>query len=112
MKKIESIIRPERIDIVKNALADAGYIGMTISEVKGRGIQGGIIERYRGREFTVDMIPKVKLEIVAKDSDVEKIVNIICENAKTGNYGDGKIFIIPVESVIRVRTGEKDEDAI
>ena len=112
MKKIEAILRQSRIDIVKNALADAGYVGMTISDVKGRGIQGGITERYRGREYTVDMIPKIKLEIVAKDSDVEDIVDIICENGKTGNYGDGKIFIIPVESVIRVRTGEKDEDAI
>ncbi|MBW9222065.1 P-II family nitrogen regulator [Methanothermococcus sp. SCGC AD-155-C09] len=112
MKKIESIIRPERVDIVKNALADAGYIGMTISEVKGRGIQGGITERYRGREYTVDMLPKIKLEIVVKDSDVEKVIKIICENAKTGKHGDGKIFVIPVESVVRVRTGEKDDDAV
>ena len=112
MKKIEAILRQSRIDIVKNALANAGYVGMTISDVKGRGIQGGITERYRGREYVVDMLPKVKLEIVVRDSDVEKVIKLICENGKTGKHGDGKIFIIPVESVIRVRTGEKDEDAI
>jgi nitrogen regulatory protein P-II 1 len=112
MKKVEAIIRPERIDIVKNALADAGYVGMTINEVKGRGIQGGITERYRGREYIVDLIPKVKIELVVKGDDVEEVIKIICENAKTGNPGDGKIFVIPVETVVRVRTGERDEDAI
>ena len=112
MKKVEAIIRPERIDIVKNALADAGYVGMTINEVKGRGIQGGITERYRGREYIVDLIPKVKIELVVKGDDVEEVIKIICENAKTGNHGDGKIFVIPVETVVRVRTEERDEDAI
>jgi len=112
MKKVEAIIRPERIDIVKNALADAGYVGMTINEVKGRGIQGGITERYRGREYIVDLIPKVKIELVVKEDDVEEVIKIICENAKTGNHGDGKIFVIPVETVVRVRTGERDEEAI
>ena len=112
MKKVEAIIRPERIDIVKNALADAGYVGMTINEVKGRGIQGGITERYRGREYIVDLIPKVKIELVVKGDDVEEVIKIICENAKTGNPGDGKIFVMPVEEVVRVRTGERDEDAI
>ena len=112
MKKVEAIIRPERIDIVKNALAEAGYVGMTINEVKGRGIQGGITERYRGREYIVDLIPKVKIELVVKGDDVEEVIKIICENAKTGNHGDGKIFVIPVETVVRVRTGEKDEEAI
>ena len=112
MKKVEAIIRPERIDIVKNALADAGYVGMTINEVKGRGIQGGITERYRGREYIVDLIPKVKIELVVKGDDVEEVIKIICENAKTGNHGDGKIFVIPVETVVRVRTGERDEEAI
>jgi nitrogen regulatory protein P-II 1 len=112
MKKVEAIIRPERIDIVKNALAEAGYVGMTINEVKGRGIQGGITERYRGREYIVDLIPKVKIELVVKGDDVEDVIKIICENAKTGNHGDGKIFVIPVETVVRVRTGERDEEAI
>jgi len=111
MKKIEAVIRPERMDIVKNALAEAGYLGMTINEVKGRGIQGGITERYRGREYIVDLIPKVKIELVVKKEDVDEVVKIICENAKTGNCGDG-IFVLPVESVIRVRTGERDEKAI
>ena len=112
MKKVEAVIRPERMDIVKNALAEAGYIGMTINEVKGRGIQGGITERYRGREYIVDLIPKVKIEVVVKGEDVEDVIKIICENAKTGNHGDGKIFVIPVETVVRVRTGERDEEAI
>jgi nitrogen regulatory protein P-II 1 len=112
MKKVEAIIRPERIDIVKNALAEAGYVGMTINEVKGRGIQGGITERYRGREYIVDLIPKVKIELVVKGDDAEEVIKIICENAKTGNHGDGKIFVIPVETVVRVRTGERDEEAI
>ncbi len=112
MKKIEAVIRPERMDIVKNALAEAGYVGMTVDEVKGRGIQGGITERYRGREYIVDLIPKVKLELVVKADDVEDVIKIICENAKTGNPGDGKIFVMPVESVVRVRTGERDGEAI
>ena len=112
MKKVEAVIRPERIDIVKNALAEAGYVGMTVNEVKGRGIQGGITERYRGREYIVDLIPKVKIEVVVKEEDVEEVIKIICENAKTGNPGDGKIFVMPVESVVRVRTGEKNENAI
>nr|7P4Y_A Chain A, GlnK2 from Methanothermococcus thermolithotrophicus [Methanothermococcus thermolithotrophicus DSM 2095]7P4Y_B Chain B, GlnK2 from Methanothermococcus thermolithotrophicus [Methanothermococcus thermolithotrophicus DSM 2095]7P4Y_C Chain C, GlnK2 from Methanothermococcus thermolithotrophicus [Methanothermococcus thermolithotrophicus DSM 2095]7P4Y_D Chain D, GlnK2 from Methanothermococcus thermolithotrophicus [Methanothermococcus thermolithotrophicus DSM 2095]7P4Y_E Chain E, GlnK2 from len=112
MKKVEAIIRPERLDIVKNSLTDAGYVGMTVSEVKGRGIQGGIVERYRGREYTVDLLPKIKIELVVKEEDVEKIIDIICENAKTGNQGDGKVFIIPVEEVVRVRTKERGRGAI
>ncbi|HIQ39278.1 MAG TPA: P-II family nitrogen regulator [Methanothermococcus okinawensis] len=112
MKKIEAIIRPEKLEIVKNALAEKGYIGLTVSDVRGRGLQGGIIERYRGREYTVDMLPKVKLEIVVKDSDVEEVIKVICENAKTGKHGDGKIFVMPVESVVRVRTGERDGEAL
>ena len=112
MKKVEAIIRPERLDAVKQALADNGFLGMTITDVKGRGIQGGITERYRGREYVVDLLPKAKIELTVKSSEVDRIVDIICENGRTGNYGDGKIFVIPVESVIRVRTGEKDENAI
>ncbi len=112
MKKVEGIIRPERLDAVKKGLSEAGFVGMTISEVKGRGIQGGIVERYRGREYTVDLLPKIKIELVVKEEDVDKVINIICENAKTGNYGDGKIFVLPVEKVVRVRTGETDKNAI
>ncbi|NKQ39535.1 MAG: P-II family nitrogen regulator [Methanosarcinales archaeon] len=112
MKKIEAIIRPERLNIVKKELSDAGYVGMTISDVKGRGIQGGITERYRGSEYVVDLLAKVKLELIVKKDDVDKVIDIICEHAKTGSEGDGKIFVIPIESVIRVRTGEKDEVAI
>ncbi|ABR57056.1 P-II family nitrogen regulator [Methanococcus aeolicus] len=112
MKKIEAIIRPERLDMVKEGLSNAGYVGMTISDVKGRGIQGGITERYRGREYIVDLLPKVKLELVVDKDDVDKVIEIICENAKTGKYGDGKIFVIPVETIVRVRTGEKDKNAI
>ncbi|XRO75802.1 P-II family nitrogen regulator [Methanocaldococcus sp. 28A] len=112
MKKVEAIIRPEKLEIVKKALADAGYLGMTVSEVKGRGVQGGIIERYRGREYIVDLLQKVKIELVIKDEDVDKVIDIICENARTGNPGDGKIFVIPVEKVVRVRTKEENEKAL
>ncbi|ADG12811.1 nitrogen regulatory protein P-II [Methanocaldococcus infernus ME] len=112
MKKIEAIIRPERLDVVKKALADAGYLGMTVSEVKGRGVQGGIVERYRGREFVVDLLPKIKIEMVVKEEDVDKVIDIICENAKTGKPGDGKIFVLPVEKVVRVRTKEEGREAI
>ncbi|AXI24793.1 transcriptional regulator [Methanofervidicoccus sp. A16] len=112
MKKIEAVIRPERLEIVKNALAEKGYVGLTVSDVRGRGLQGGMTERYRGREYTVDLLPKVKLELVVKDSDVEDVIKTICENAKTGKHGDGKIFVIPVESVVRVRTGERDGEAL
>ncbi|MCQ6253766.1 P-II family nitrogen regulator [Methanocaldococcus sp.] len=112
MKKIEAVIRPEKLEIVKKALADNGFLGMTVTEVKGRGVQGGIVERYRGREYIVDLLQKVKIELVIKDEDVEKVIDIICENARTGNPGDGKIFVIPVEDVVRVRTGERGEDAL
>jgi len=112
MKKIEAIFRPERLLAVKNALSEEGFISLTLTEVKGRGVQGGIVERYRGNEYLVDLIPKIKIELVVKDSDVEKIIKIITENAVTGRPGDGKIFIIPVEEAIRIRTNEKGHDAI
>ncbi|AEF95642.1 P-II family nitrogen regulator [Methanotorris igneus] len=112
MKKIEAIIRPSKLEDVKSALFKAGCKGLTVSEVKGRGVQGGIVERYRGREYVVDLLPKVKIEIVVDDANVEKIIDIICENAKTGEFGDGKIFVIPVEEVVRVRTGERGENAL
>ncbi|AVB76428.1 P-II family nitrogen regulator [Methanococcus maripaludis] len=112
MRKIEAIFRPERLLAVKNALFEEGFISLTLTEVKGRGVQGGIVERYRGNEYLVDLLPKVKIEIVSNDSDVEKIVKLISENAVTGKPGDGKIFVIPVEDVIRIRTNETGKDAI
>jgi len=112
MKKIEAIIRPEKFDMVKVALLHLGYPGMTITEVKGHGNQKGISEMWRGRRFRIDLISKMKIEITAKDDDVEKIVNTIIEESKTGSIGDGKIFIFDVENVYRIRTKESGEAAI
>jgi len=112
MKKIEAIIKPFKLDDVKEALVDIGIHGMTISEVKGHGRQQGHAELYRGAEYIVDFLPKVKLELVVADDDVEKVIETISEAAKTGKIGDGKIFVSPVERVIRIRTGEEDEEAI
>jgi nitrogen regulatory protein P-II 1 len=112
MKKIEAIIRDTKLDEVKQAINKLGATGMTVTEVKGCGRQRGHRELYRSTEFIVDLLPKVKIEIVAKDEDVEKLVNAIMESARTGAIGDGKIFILPVEEAIRIRTGEKGEDAL
>lgn len=112
MKKVEAIIRIERLDIVKGILSENGFLSLTITEVKGRGVQGGITERYRGTEYVVDLLPKVKIETVVDDKDVEEVITIITENAATGKPGDGKIFIIPVEDAIRIRTGESGIKAI
>lgn len=112
MKKIEAIIRPEKLGEVKNALAAAGFIGLTSYEVKGRGRQKGMVLSYRTSEYRVDMISKTKVELVVDDSKTEQVIGIICEVGKTGNIGDGKIFVLPVEDVIRVRTGERGKDAI
>ncbi len=112
MKKIEAIIRPEKFDMVKVALLHLGYPGMTITEVKGHGNQKGISEMWRGRRFRIDLISKMKIEITAKDDDVEKIVNTIIEESKTGSIGDGKIFVFDVENVYRIRTSESGEAAI
>lgn len=113
MQKIEAIIRPERLDPVKDALTDAGYHGMNIVHVTGRGVQRGIVHMGRGGEtYTVDMLPKVKVEVVVKDSEVDKVVKLVCDAAATGNIGDGKIFVIPVADAIRVRTGERGDDAV
>ncbi len=112
MKKIEAIIRSEKLDDVRRALSDMGINGITVTEVKGHGKQKGITQQWRGTEYKVDLLPKVKIETVVKLEDVDKVVDIIVEAAKTGNIGDGKIFVIPVEDAIRVRTGEKGEDAI
>jgi len=107
LKKLEAIIRPEKLDQVKEALEKAGYYAMTVIEVRGRGEQRGIELQYRGSTVRVDLLPKVKIEIVADEEDVEKIAEIIMKTAKTGRPGDGRIFIIPVEAAYRIRTGEK-----
>ncbi|MEE8167955.1 MAG: P-II family nitrogen regulator [Candidatus Hydrothermarchaeales archaeon] len=112
MKKIEAIIRREKLENVRMALDEEGFAGMTLTEVKGRGRQKGIIQRWRGREYRVEVLPKVKLEIVVDDADLEKVLSTIIEEAKTGEVGDGKIFVSPVEDVVRVRTGERGKGAI
>jgi len=112
MKKIEAIIRPEKLEDVKRALEDIGCVGMTVSEVKGRGAQGGIERQWRGRTYKVDLLPKIKIDLVVKEREAKKVVDTIVESAKTGDIGDGKIFISPVEKVIKVRTGEVDYEAI
>ena len=112
MKKIEAIIKPFKLEDVKEALKDIGIQGLTIVEVKGFGRQKGHTELYRGAEYVIDFLPKIKLEIVVPEDMVIKVVDTITENAKTGKIGDGKIFISPIEEVIRVRTGERGEDAI
>lgn len=107
MKKIEAIIKPRRLSIVKDALTEIGIKGMTVYEVKGFGHQKGHVEVFRGTEYKVDFLNKVKIEMFVKDTEVEKVVDIIMENAKTGEIGDGKIFISPVSEVVRIRTGER-----
>ena len=112
MIKIEAIIRPQRLDEVKSALDDLGVSGMTVVEVRGSGKQKGFTQHYRGAEYTVNLLQKVKLEIVVAESEVEPIVNAIVTAARTGEIGDGKIFLIPVSGVVRIRTGERDADAV
>jgi nitrogen regulatory protein PII len=112
MKKIEAIIRPFKLDDVREALSEMGVRGMTLTEVKGYGRQKGHTELYRGSEYKIDFLPKIKIEIIAKDAMVESIVSTIIKAAKTGQVGDGKIFVYPVEDVIRVRTEESGEDAV
>ena len=112
MKKIEAIIKPFKLDDVKEALNDIGIQGMTISEVKGYGRQKGHKEIYRGAEYVVEFIPKVKIELVIAADRVDEVTKTICEAANTGKVGDGKIFVTPVEHAIRVRTGEEGADAI
>ncbi|MDZ4743310.1 MAG: P-II family nitrogen regulator [Verrucomicrobiota bacterium] len=112
MKKIESIIKPFKLDEVKAALSELGIEGMTVSEVKGFGRQKGHTEIYRGSEYTVDFLPKVKIEVVVVDDLVEKAIEAIVKSAQTGKIGDGKVFVIPVEQAIRIRTEEKGDKAI
>jgi len=112
MKKVEAIIKPFKLDEVKEALSGIGVQGITVSEVKGFGRQKGHTELYRGAEYVVDFLPKVKLEIIARDDMVGSVVDAISKSAKTGRIGDGKIFVIPIEEVVRIRTGERGADAI
>ena len=108
MKKIEAMIRPERLEKVKDSLEKGGFVAMTVTEVKGRGEQKGIKLQFRGRTMDIDLLPKIKIEVIVKNEEVDKAVGIIADAARTGKYGDGKIFVIPVEKAIRVRTGEID----
>lgn len=112
MKKIEAIIKPFKLDDVKEALHDVGVSGITVTEAKGFGRQKGHTELYRGAEYVVDFLPKVKLEVVVSDNLVERTVEAIANAAQTGRIGDGKIFVIPIDSAVRIRTGERDDDAI
>ncbi|MBC2698879.1 MAG: P-II family nitrogen regulator [ANME-2 cluster archaeon] len=112
MRKIEAIIRPMKLEDVKTALSDAGFVSITVSEVKGRGQQKGLVQQWRGREYCVDLLPKTRIEIVLLEQDVDRVIKIIRDTAATGNIGDGKIFVIPIETAIRIRTSEIGEDAL
>ena len=112
MKKVEAIIRPFKLDEVKIALVNAGIVGMSVSEVRGFGRQKGQTERYRGSEYTVEFLQKLKVEIVVEDDQVDMVVDKIIVAARTGEIGDGKIFITPVDEVVRIRTGEKNLEAV
>ena len=112
MKKIEAIIKPFKLDEVKEALHEIGVSGITVTEAKGFGRQKGHTELYRGAEYVVDFLPKVKLEVVVSDAIADRVVEAVAAAAQTGRIGDGKIFVVPIESALRIRTGEKDDDAI
>ena len=112
MKKIEAVIKPFKLDDVKEALTGLGIVGMTVTEVRGFGRQKGHTELYRGSEYTIDFLPKVKVEVVVPDNLVEKVVATIVASAKTGSIGDGKVFVLPIGDTLRIRTGERGEAAI
>ncbi|MCC7560839.1 MAG: P-II family nitrogen regulator [Methanobacterium sp.] len=112
MKEIVAIIRPNKLDEVKDALEKIGCHGITVTEVKGRGRQLGITESYRGSDYRIDLLPKTRLEIVVSDEDLEAVIKAIVETAQTGDIGDGKIFISSIEDVVRIRTGERGEEAV
>jgi nitrogen regulatory protein P-II 1 len=112
MKKIEAVIRVEKLQIVRKQLEKAGYPGLTRFRVEGHGKQKGRIQQFRGRQYKQELLPKMRIEIVAKDEDVERIVKAVSTAAKTGEIGNGKIFVSPIENAIRIRTGEKAEDAL
>lgn len=112
MRKVEAIIKPFKLDEVKEALNEIGIQGITVSEVKGFGRQKGHTELYRGAEYVVDFIPKIKMEIIVADEQVAQVVDTIADAAKTGRIGDGKIFVSPIDDIVRIRTGERGEDAL
>lgn len=112
MKKIEAIIRPEKLDDVRNALERSGYPGITITEVEGHGLQKGVIQQWRGEEYRVDILPKIKVEIVVGDNEAETIIQSILESAYTGGVGDGKLFVYDVAEVVRIRTRERGQKAL
>ncbi|MFA5233954.1 MAG: P-II family nitrogen regulator [Sulfurimonas sp.] len=112
MKRVEAVIKPFKLEDVKDALAEIGITGMTVSEVKGYGRQKGHSELYRGAEYVVDFLPKIKMEMVVDDESVDQVVQTIVEAARTGKIGDGKIFVSDIEKIIRIRTGETDSEAI
>jgi nitrogen regulatory protein P-II 1 len=112
MKKIEAVFRMEKLEDVSDALEKFGYPGMMVTNIEGHGRQKGLTEQFRGREYKVSFLPKIKVEIVVQDADVDKVINTITKAAHTGEIGDGKIFIYPVEDVVRIRTGEKGEKAV
>jgi nitrogen regulatory protein P-II 1 len=112
MKLVTAVIKPHKVDDVKEALKEAGVHGMTVDEVKGFGRQGGHTEVYRGAEYTIDLLPKVRIEIVVDDSAADRVTDVIVESARTDKIGDGKVWVTPVDRVVRIRTGERDADAI
>jgi nitrogen regulatory protein P-II 1 len=112
MRKVEAVIKPFKLDEVKEALTGAGFIGMTVTEVRGFGRQKGHTEMYRGGEYKVDFLPKIKLEVVVPDDRASKVVDLIVAAARTGSIGDGKVFVSPLEDVVRIRTGEHGEGAV
>ena len=112
MKKVEAIIKPFKLEDVKEALANVGVKGLTVTEVKGFGRQKGHKELYRGAEYEIEFLPKIKLEVVIPDSELEQVIEAVVSSARTGRLGDGKIFVTPMEEVMRIRTGERGEDAI
>ncbi len=112
MKKIEAIIRPEKLDQVRKALETAGCSGLMITEIEGHGKQKGMVQLWRGEKYSVELLPKIKIEVVIPDADVSRIVGVIVDSAKTGEIGDGKLFIIPVENAVRIRTQEEGESVL
>ncbi|MEO9224184.1 MAG: P-II family nitrogen regulator [Acidimicrobiales bacterium] len=112
MKLVSAIVKPHKVDDVKDALKGAGVVGMTVSEVRGFGRQAGHTEVYRGSEYTIDLVPKIRIEIVVDDRDVDGVVDAVVESARTGSIGDGKVWVTNVEGVVRIRTGERNEEAL
>ncbi len=112
MKLVMAIIRPHKLQEVKDALSELGLAGLTITEVRGHGRQRGQVEKYRGLEYTIDLLPKVKIEVVCDDHRKDEVIETIMNAARTGEIGDGKVFVIPIEESIRVRTGDRDEDSL